>query len=110
MSDEGDPETPTLDGTYDLTTLEITDGTDTFTAYFDLTLDEESGTATFSVPMTYQAPGESEPSEQVRLLIVVDTEGDAGILSETYYAVDPETAPPASSRPTPRGSCSPSSW
>lgn len=78
-------------GIYDLTSLEITDGVDTFTAYFDLTLDPESGTATFSVPMTYQAPGETEPSEQVRLLIVVDTEGDGGILSETYYAIDPET-------------------
>lgn len=89
-------------GIYDLTRLDISDGIDTFTAFVDLTLDEESGTGTFLVPMTYVAPG-SDEAEDVRLSVVVDTEGDAGILSETYYAIDPETGTAGELQADPEG-------
>ena len=89
-------------GIYDLTRLDISDGVDTFTAYVDLTLDEESGTGTFLVPMTYVGPGEEE-TQDVRLSIVVDTEGEEGILSETYYAIDPETGTAGELQADPEG-------
>jgi hypothetical protein len=79
-------------GIYDLTTFEISDGIDTVTAFVDLSFDEETGIGTFVVPMAYYAPGDvaGETYQDVRLVITYDPE-TSDVLSETYYAVDPET-------------------
>ncbi|HEU5150850.1 MAG TPA: clostripain-related cysteine peptidase [Iamia sp.] len=95
-------------GIYDLTTFEISDGIDTVTAFVDLTFDEEAGTATFVVPMAYYAPGdvEGETYQDVRLVIVADPEtGD--VLSETYYAIDPETGTAGELQADPEGLIAP---
>lgn len=78
-------------GIWDLTTFEITDGIDTVTAFVDLDFDAEAGISTFTVPMAYYAAGdqEGETYQDVRLILTADAEGN--VLSETYYAVDPET-------------------
>lgn len=73
-------------GFFDLTTLEITDGEDTASAYLELTRDEDEEIITFDVPMTYYAPGESQTGEEVILSIVLDEEWN--VLSETYYSYD----------------------
>ncbi len=95
-------------GIYDLTTFEISDGIDTVTAFVDLTFDEESGLATFVVPMAYYAPDdvEGETYQDVRLVITADPEtGD--VLSETYYAIDPETGTAGELQAEPEGLIAP---
>lgn len=79
-------------GIYDLTSLSISDGEDSATAYFQLTNDEESGTVTIDVPMAYYAPDdeEGETYQDVLLSLVLDAEtGD--LISETYYSYDEES-------------------
>ncbi|QYG94905.1 hypothetical protein HC251_22375 [Iamia sp. SCSIO 61187] len=95
-------------GTYDLTTFEISDGIDTVTAFVDLTFDEETGLGTLTVPMAYYAPDdvEGETYQDVRLVITYDPEtGD--VVSETYYAVDPETGTVGELQADPEGLIAP---
>ncbi len=95
-------------GTYDLTTFEISDGVDTVTAYVDLSFDEESGIGTLTVPMAYYAPGdvEGETYQDVRLVITYDPE-TSDVLSETYYAIDPETGTAGELQAEPEGLIAP---
>nr|WP_281381888.1 clostripain-related cysteine peptidase [Conyzicola lurida] len=76
-------------GVYDLTTLTISDGEDTATAYLQLTTAEDGSFVTFDVPMAYYAADdvEGETYQDAPLSIVLDGEtGD--ITSETYYSYD----------------------
>jgi hypothetical protein len=81
----------TVSGTYDLTTFTMSDGIDTFTAYLDLDVDEDSGLATIDVPMAYYAADDvdGETYQDVLLSITLDAE-TFDILDETYYAYDEE--------------------
>jgi hypothetical protein len=95
-------------GIYDLTTFEISDGIDTVTAFVDLSFDEESGIGTFVVPMAYYAPGDvaGETYQDVRLVITYDPE-TSDVLSETYYAIDPETGTAGELQAEPEGLIAP---
>lgn len=76
-------------GIYDLTTLTMSDGTDTAHAYLDMTVDEDTGFITIDVPMAYYAPDDvdGETYQDVLLSLVLD--GESGdIVSETYYVYD----------------------
>jgi len=72
---------------YDLTILKIDDGFDTVDAYIALTWDEESGLATFDIPMAYQAPG-TGPDQWVDVILRLVVDGEGTVLSETYYVVN----------------------
>ncbi|HEX7130994.1 MAG TPA: clostripain-related cysteine peptidase [Iamia sp.] len=95
-------------GIYDLTTFEISDGIDTVTAFVDLSFDDETGIGTFVVPMAYYAPGdvEGETYQDVRLVITYDPE-TSEVLSETYYAIDPETGTAGELQAEPEGLIAP---
>ena len=95
-------------GIYDLTTFEISDGIDTVTAFVDLSFDEESGIGTLVVPMAYYAPGdvEGETYQDVRLVITYDPE-TSDVLSEVYYAIDPETGTAGELQAEPEGLIAP---
>jgi hypothetical protein len=70
-------------GTYDLTTMSISDGEDTVDAYLDMTATKDFSVITIDVPMGYYAPG-SDTYQDTLLSLVTD--GDTGdILSESYY-------------------------
>jgi hypothetical protein len=88
ISDDG---SGIVSGFYDLTILNISDGTDTATAYISLSTDDESDGFGLEVPMAYYAPGwvEGDPIQDVVLNIAVDGEGL--VVDETYYAIDPES-------------------
>jgi hypothetical protein len=76
----------TATGTFDLTTMEITDGVDTVGAYLELTYVDD--VTVFDVPMAYYPPGESTGFDDVLLSITLDDEWN--VLSETYYTYDTE--------------------
>jgi hypothetical protein len=86
---EVDPEgSGTALGSYDLTTMTISDGIDTSYAYLTLSVDDEAEVATIDVPLAYYAPGE-DVYQDVTLSITFDPEsGD--VLNETYYSFDPD--------------------
>jgi hypothetical protein len=79
-------ESGTAVGTFDLTTMEITDGVDTVGAYLELTYVDD--VTVFDVPMAYYPPGESTGFDDVLLSITLDDEWN--VLSETYYSYDTE--------------------
>ncbi|NEK84352.1 hypothetical protein GCU60_01020 [Blastococcus saxobsidens] len=81
VSDDG---SGTVLGSFDLTAMTISDGTDTSYAYLSLTYDEEAEVATIDVPLAYYAPGQTEEYRDVTLTITFDpASGD--VLNETYY-------------------------
>ena len=83
--------TGSVSGSYDLTTLTISDGTDIAVAYLTMSTVDDSGTYTIDVPMAYYAPEDvdGETYQEVLLTLTVDAEtGD--IVDETYYAYNPE--------------------
>lgn len=77
-------------GSWDLTTLELSDGEDTVSGYVDLSVDLDNDIVTIDVPMGYYSAddvnGETYTKAQLRLLI---EGGELG--SETYYTFDPDT-------------------
>lgn len=83
----------TVQGTYDLTELVITDGIDEAIAYVDLQYDPDADVGTLDVPIAYYEPGMTAGGDDYQdalLSIVFDTEtGD--VLQETYYAYDDDT-------------------
>jgi len=80
ISDDGSGEAL---GTYDLTTMTISDGDDTVGAYLDLTANNDYSVVTMAVPLGYYAPG-SDAYQHAQLSLVTDSNtGD--ILSENYY-------------------------
>ena len=88
VADDGSGEVSAL---YDLTTMVFTDGAATMTGYLDLTYDDEAGLGTADVPVAYYEPGAGgEDHTDVTLSIVFDTV-TGELVSETYYAYEPET-------------------
>ena len=88
-ADLGTVDDPTAVGTFDFTTLEMSDGEDTVSAYTDLDVDLDAGLVTISVPLLYY-PVDSNQGQDVVLTLVLDSEtGD--YISDTYYQSDPET-------------------
>ena len=104
----GTAEDPTALGTYDFTELQMSDGVDTVTAYVDLGVDLDSGTATIDVPMSYYPPQGRRygPAEDVLLSLVIDYEAGE-ISTETYYSFDPETSTYGEAQLDPEGLISP---
>ena len=79
----------TVDGSYDLTSLQIGDGEDVAYAYADLTLSEDLATGFIDVPMTYYAstdPDQADPKDAL-LSLVLDAESGE-FVSETIYIYD----------------------
>ena len=88
ISDDG---SGIVSGFYDLTILNISDGTDTAIAYISLSTDDESDGFGLDVPMAYYAPGwvEGDPIQRRRAQHRGRRRGH--VIEETYYAVDPES-------------------
>jgi hypothetical protein len=74
---------------YDLGYLSLTDGEDTSLAYLAFAQDENAGTATVSVPLDYYAPGAIDPTNGLLELGLDAATGS--IVSETYYAYNPDS-------------------
>jgi hypothetical protein len=72
----------TAEGTFDLTTLELTDGEDTVPAYLELTT--VGDVTTFDLPMAYYPPDGSASADDVLLSVTLDD--DQNVVSETYYS------------------------
>lgn len=81
---------PVASGFYDLTQLVISDGEDEAVAYLELKRGDRDGLYTVDVPMAYYAPGDEngETYQDVLLSLVLNEDGD--VVSEIYYAYDPE--------------------
>jgi hypothetical protein len=79
--------TGSVEGWYDLTQLNMSDGEDTAPAYVSLT-NTDDHTVTLDVPISYYPPDGSDQSAQTddALLELVDHEGD--ITSQTFFAYD----------------------
>ncbi|MBZ5734734.1 hypothetical protein K8Z61_09520 [Nocardioides sp. TRM66260-LWL] len=91
-ADYGTADEPTAVGTYDFTTLRMSDGEDAVDAYTDLTV-QDDGYATFQVPLDYYAPDAEDDADPTDVLLKLVVDPDAGeIVSETYYVYDPETS------------------
>jgi hypothetical protein len=74
---------------YDLTYLSLSDGVDTSLAYLAYSQDDNSGTASVSVPLEYYEAGAGEP---INGLLELGLDGATGtIVSETYYSYNPAT-------------------
>lgn len=88
-ADLGTADDPTAVGTFDFTTLEMSDGEDVVSAYTDLDVDLDAGLVTISSPLLYYAD-ENSDGEDVVLTLVLDADtGD--YISDTYYQTDPTT-------------------
>ncbi len=85
------PEPGTVAGTYDLTTLQISDGIDTVDAYVSLTAPEGSEVFTIDVPMAYYAEGDQQGETYQDALLTLTVDAMTGdIRNETYYSYDPQ--------------------
>jgi len=76
-------------GVFDLTTLTISDGTETAQAYLTLSVDDSAGTTSIDVPMAYYSPDDigGETYQDVLLTLTLDT-ATGDIVNETYYSYD----------------------
>jgi len=72
-----------VSGFYDLTTMSISDGEASASAYLDMWSNDDFSVITIDVPLGYYPPG-SETYQEALLSLVID--GESGdILSESYY-------------------------
>ncbi len=83
-------ENGSVTGTYDLTTLTMSDGEDTVTGFLTLGFDENE-TATIDVPMAYYAADDQEGETYQDVLLELTIDKDGNLTSETYYAFDEDT-------------------
>jgi hypothetical protein len=75
---------------YNLGALSISDGEDTELAYLAYSQDDNAGTAAIDVPVYYIAPGgDSDDADDALLTIALDP-ASGSIVSETYYAYNPD--------------------
>jgi len=88
LSDDGSGE---ASGSFDLTTLSITDGLDDADAYYEMTTDEETGVTTFDVPMAYYDPSLVGTTEYKDLLLSIVVDEDGNVTNETYYLYNEKT-------------------
>ena len=88
-----DPEgSPLAVGVYDLTALTISDGEDTGYAYLALDVEDGDETASVDVPLAYYAPDDIDGETYQDVLLSIVLEADTGdLISETYYAYDPDS-------------------
>jgi cysteine peptidase C11 family protein len=94
----------TVDGSYDLTSLQISDGEDSAYAYTDLTLSEDVTTGFIDVPMTYYAstdPDQADPQDALLSLVLDVESGD--FISETIYTYDDVSGGYGELAPDPEG-------
>jgi hypothetical protein len=80
--------TGTAFGTYDLTSLELTDGQDTVTGYLSLFGNTGGDLITAEIPLAYYSP-DGQSSGDVTLSVTIDP-NSGEVLSSTYYEYDPE--------------------
>ena len=82
----------TASGSWDLTTLEISDGEDATAAFVDLAIDDDKNIVTIDVPMGYYSAAdvEGETYQNALLSLVVDQESWE-LVTETYYAYQEST-------------------
>jgi len=74
-------------GSYDLSTMTISDGEDVTGAYLDLTVDADGSFVTFDVPMAYYDPSDEAGETYQDALLSIVLDGDSGdIVSEQYYS------------------------
>ena len=78
-------------GVYDLTSLVITDGEDSVGAYFDLSADGETETATIDVPMAYYSADDIDGETYQDALLSLTIGADDDEFTEMYYAYNEET-------------------
>jgi hypothetical protein len=76
---------------YGLGALSISDGEDTVLAYLGYSQDDSAGTASIDVPLYYLPPGADDDEADDALLTLTLDPASGSILSETYYAYNPET-------------------
>lgn len=80
-------------GFYGLDALVISDGEDSASAYFSYKVDEAAGTATVDVPLSYYPPsGSSAPVVNDALLSLGLQPSTGSIVSEVYYAYNPDSS------------------
>jgi hypothetical protein len=80
-----------LGATFDLTTMQISDGTNTATAYLTLEADDD-GLYTIDVPMAYyDADDQDGETYEDALLSITFDPATGDIVSETFYSYDDET-------------------
>ena len=79
-------------GSWDLTSLEISDGEDTVGGYVDLTIDDDEGIVTIDVPMAYYAASDldGETYQDALLSLVIEQES-WNLVSENYYSFNEST-------------------
>lgn len=97
-------EAPVVEGTYDLTVMELDDGFDTAYAYVALDLSDDLSTAFFDIPLTYYAstdPRQRDPQDGL-LSMVLDI-GAGTFESETLYIYDEESGGYGELAPDPEG-------
>jgi hypothetical protein len=86
---------------YNLGYLQLSDGEDSSAAYLSFAQDDTAGTATISVPLNYYPP-EGEGATDALLELGLDAT-TGSIVSETYYAYDPNTGAYGELSPDPAG-------
>lgn len=80
-------------GYYGLDYLVMDDGEDQASAYFSYKEDDEAGTATVDVPLSYYPPqGSSAPAVEDALLTLGLQPSSGSVVSEVFYAYNPETS------------------
>ena len=75
-------------GIYDLTTLTISDGIDTVSAYLSLTWDDAAEIGVIDVPVAYYEPGSDEYVDVTLSISFNPSTGE--VLNEIYYLYDQE--------------------
>jgi hypothetical protein len=75
---------------YNLSALSISDGEDTELAYLAYSQDDSAGTAAIDVPVYYVPPGGGDDDVLDSLLSIALDPASGSILSETYYAYNPD--------------------
>jgi len=80
-------------GTWDLTSLEISDGEDTVGGYVDLTIDDDEGIVTIDVPMAYYAASDTDGETYLDALLSLVIEQESwDLVSENYYSYNDSTS------------------
>ncbi|MCU1578292.1 MAG: hypothetical protein JWP19_496 [Rhodoglobus sp.] len=80
----------TASGTYDLTTLNLSDGQDTTGAYLALYPSEDAGVVVADVPLSYYSPDGTVAGDLLLDAVIDSATGET--LSSTYYTYDDASA------------------
>jgi hypothetical protein len=81
-----------VEGFYDLTSLQLTDGIDTALAYLSLVDDDDTPGFSIDIPLAYYEPGvELDGETYDDVLLAVEVDDDQNVIKETYYIYDEES-------------------